>query len=142
MAKQDNRGTAAPYFYVIRTEIEVYADPDNCDIVRYYDIDCCEQTYSSPEECRKELENEGCYTEEEIVEVVNRLEKYGVRKEWNQKGMFLTEEDAKSHLKLNHYHYSSNAHTYVGHSWRAPELSKFFRSLFTHFEVNRGNWGS
>jgi len=140
MAKQNNRGTAAPYFYVIRTEIEAQADPDNCDEVKYYDPDNCEHTYDTKEECRKELEEEGSgYTLEEVNRIVNRLERYGIRKEWKHKGMFLTEDDAKMHLKLNHYHYSSNAHIYVDHAWRAPELEGFFKALFKEYKVDKGN---
>lgn len=38
--------------------------------------------------------------------------------------MFLTKEEAKSHLELNHYHYSSKAHTYAMTAWRAPKVKK------------------
>ena len=52
-----------------------------------------------------------------------------------ERGMFLTETDAKKHLEHNHYHYSENAHTFIKHVWRAPELEAFFEALFSHFEV-------
>lgn len=50
------------------------------------------------------------------------------------------EEDAERHLRLNHYHYSKNAHTYVDHAWRAPELKQFFEALFKEFNVDQGGW--
>lgn len=141
MAKQDNRATAAPYFYVIRTEVEEAGiDPDNADVVRYYDPENYEYTYDSKEDARKQLKEDG-YSAREIDEIVDRLEKYGIRKRWEKRGMFLTEEDAERHLKLNYYHYSHNAHTYVDHAWRAPELKDFFEALFKEYGVEKGNWG-
>lgn len=139
MAKQDNRCTAAPYFYVIRTEKEVQADLNNCSEIRYYDPECYEHTYDSTEEARKTLKEEG-YEPNEVDQIVDRLEQYGINRVWENRGMFLTEEDAKKHLELNHYHYSHNAHTYVDHAWRAPELTAFFEALFNEFGVDRGNW--
>lgn len=38
--------------------------------------------------------------------------------------MFLTKEEAKRHLELNHYHYTSKAHTYAMTAWRAPKVEK------------------
>ena len=141
MAKQDNRATAAPYFYVIRTEVEeVGVDPDNADEIRYYDPECYENTYESKEEARNQLKEDGC-SAREIDEIVGRLEKYGIRKRCEKRGMYLTEEDAERHLKLNHDHYSHNAHTYVDHAWRAPELKEFFEALFKEYNVGKGNWG-
>lgn len=43
--------------------------------------------------------------------------------------MFLTKEEAKTHLKLNHYHYTSKAHTYAMTAWRAPKVERLFKIL-------------
>lgn len=43
--------------------------------------------------------------------------------------MFLTKEEAKSHLELNHYHYTSKAHTYAMTAWRAPKVEKLINIL-------------
>lgn len=43
--------------------------------------------------------------------------------------MFLTKEEAKSHIKKNHYHYSDKAHTYAMTAWRAPKVEKLLRIL-------------
>lgn len=43
--------------------------------------------------------------------------------------MFLTKEEAKRHLELNHYHYSSRAHTYAMTAWRAPKVKKLIDIL-------------
>lgn len=45
--------------------------------------------------------------------------------------MFLTKEDAKRHLKLNHYHYSKKAHTYAMTAWRSPKVEKLLDILET-----------
>jgi len=136
MAKQNNRATAAPYFYVIRTEVEVEAPIDNCDFTKvYWDA----STYESWQELEDYLD-ENKYTSKEKDGVFREAREYGVRKEWVQKGMFLTEEDAEEHLRLNHYHYSKNAHTYVDHAWRAPDMTRFFKALFEKFDVDQENW--
>lgn len=133
MADQDNRSTATPIYYVIRTEVEDPAPVENCDYTRWYLED---ESYESLEELEFSL-NEGGYSVEEIKELKREAQEYGIRKRWSERGMFLTETDAKDHLKLNYYHYSSNAHTYVHHAWRAPELAEFFTNLFAHFEIKK-----
>ncbi|AXO92821.1 hypothetical protein MCCC1A01412_22525 [Bacillus anthracis] len=45
--------------------------------------------------------------------------------------MFLTKEEAKRHLKLNNYHYSSKAHTYAMTAWRAPKVERLLNILET-----------
>lgn len=43
--------------------------------------------------------------------------------------MFLTQLDAEKHLKMNHYHYSADAHTYCMTSWRSEETLKLWKIL-------------
>ncbi|MER2001213.1 MAG: hypothetical protein ABS862_01220 [Carnobacterium inhibens] len=43
--------------------------------------------------------------------------------------MFLTKEEAKQHLKSNHYHYHKDAHTYAMTAWRAPKVERLLRIL-------------
>jgi len=43
--------------------------------------------------------------------------------------MFLTKAEAKKHLELNHYHYSSKAHTYAMTAWRAPKVERLLGLL-------------
>ncbi|WP_212934917.1 hypothetical protein [Bacillus hominis] len=45
--------------------------------------------------------------------------------------MFLTKEEAKSHLKTNNYHYTSKAHTYAMTAWRAPKVKRLLNILET-----------
>lgn len=45
--------------------------------------------------------------------------------------LFLTKEEAKRHLELNHYHYSSKAHTYAMTAWRAPKVERLMKILET-----------
>lgn len=45
--------------------------------------------------------------------------------------MFLTKEEAKNHLKNNHYHYTSKAHTYAMTAWRAPKMERLIKILET-----------
>jgi len=43
--------------------------------------------------------------------------------------MFLTKAEAKKHIELNHYHYSSQAHTYAMTAWRAPKVERLIKVL-------------
>lgn len=133
MVYQDNRATAFPFFYVIRTEVEDSAPLESCDFTRWYWQD---STFDTFEEFKKYL-NENCLDDAEKRTALDEVIKYGIKKRWENRGMFLTETDAKEHLRLNHYHYSHNAHDYVCHAWRAPELKEFFENLMNHFEIKK-----
>ncbi|MGN4637214.1 hypothetical protein [Bacillus cereus group sp. MYBK34-1] len=45
--------------------------------------------------------------------------------------MFLTKEEAKRHLELNNYHYTSKAHIYAMTAWRAPKVERLLKILKT-----------
>lgn len=45
--------------------------------------------------------------------------------------MFLTKAEAKKHIELNYYHYSSKAHTYAMTAWRAPKVERLLSILGT-----------
>jgi hypothetical protein len=131
MKTQDNRATALPIFYVIRSKVSDSAPLDACDSEIYIWKD---ETYDTVEELIEECK-ESEYTEEEIEQAKDEAELRGVKYRWEEHGMFLTETDAEEHLRRNHYHYSKDAHTYVKHAWRAPELESFFNDLFKYFGV-------
>lgn len=50
--------------------------------------------------------------------------------------MFLTKSDAKRHIELNHYHYTSEVHTYAMTAWRSPTVKRLLNVLKTF------DWGS
>ncbi len=43
--------------------------------------------------------------------------------------MFLTQADAEQHLRLNHYHYPADAHTYAMTAWRSPRVETLLNLL-------------
>jgi len=136
MATQCNRSTAAPYYYVIRDEEEYQCDVRNADKTEVHHED---SNYQSMEQMEEQLKEDG-YEPDAIKKMLREAEEYGVSTRWIDKGMFLTEIDAKNHLKCNYYHYSKKAHTYVCHAWRAHYLDEFMKALFTHFKVDEGNY--
>lgn len=149
MAGQDNRCTAAPYFYVIRTKVKRPTSSGCGDWIEYYDPEDPECTFESYEdyvEKQKEWSeyNEMIEDDKEDFDLKMEKMKYSLGSieyvnDWAEKGMFLTETDAKRHLEANHYHYSPDAHTYVKHAWRAPELKEFFQALYKYFSLEKGN---
>ena len=96
-------------------------------------------TFTSKEEYLAYVDDsyDGCERDEFLD--TDEVTMIGIHKGWENKGMFLTEEEAKRHLKQNAYHYSENARTYVEHAWRAPKMQAFFKNLFEYFEVERKN---
>ena len=137
MSSQDNRGTASPYYYTIRDKRKVAAVQGCGDGVEYH---CHEDetTFDSREAAKQYyLENE--YTAEVAEKEAEALNEFEYKWESFDRGMFLTETDAKEHLRRNYYHYHKDACTYVAHSWRAPELKEFFTALFKYFDIPRGN---
>jgi len=132
MGTQDNRATASPFYYVIK-DFKLVTAMEGChDKVEYrssyYDEIISEEEYGALPE--KDTEDE--YGKENFIPCY-------VQKIETEHGMFLTESDAKEHLKRNSNHYSSEAHTYVKHAWRAPQLESFINALFEHFEIERQN---
>lgn len=43
--------------------------------------------------------------------------------------LFLTNRSCKSHIEWNHYHYSSDAHSYAMTAWRSPEVERLWSIL-------------
>lgn len=132
MRTQDNRATAFPFYYTIKTRATQLV-PDGLGEYRRYYLDDCE--YDSEEEVRESLSEQGL-TSDQIDRAMRKCQEFDVKDIWIQKGMFLTEEDAERHLKVNHYHYSHDAFTYVDHAWRAPLMEEFFKALFIHFDID------
>jgi len=148
MSTQDNRATAFPIYYVIRTAEwmvtdEGYGYGDNSDSgdrqrIRYVNNDCHEDVITEEEydKLPEDLTEEQRASEDLFDQMTQEdYTRHCEARIWREKGLFLTETDAKEHLRLNAYHYSKDAHTYVHHVWRAPELEGFLLALFSYFDI-------
>jgi hypothetical protein len=133
MASQNNRGTAAPYFYVIRERKKLPAPLENSDVSFFYSPDANKKFYDweDVEKFINENSDDG-YSIKDFLE-------YGEQEISIEHGMFLTFTDAENHLKKNYYHYDDDAYIYAKHAWRAPELKGFLKSLFSYFGIEKGN---
>lgn len=143
MNTQDCRGTASPYFYVIRTA-EYFPSDSNYEYgrVTYIRHDDNEIYFSVDDEVdaldkfRIHLAD---FYENDIYKTAGKefleellSEEYYVcyeKKIWREESLFFTESDAENHLRNNAHHYSWDAHTYVKYAWRAPELEEFLKSV-------------
>ena len=124
---QDNRGTALPIYYTI-VDYEKEFVPSNSGEPFFY----FEGKLLSYEDYCKECESITLDEFESLPEIY-----YGEQhKRSFQRGVFLTESDAKEHLRKNYYHYSPKAHTYVCHIWRAPKLEAFLKALIEFFGIS------
>lgn len=132
---QDKLCQADPRFWVIRDYRWVIIPTDYADEYRVYDNEGTNWTlnqfadYIKDEECYDEILEELDLTDsneldfDDIENIVESINKYYDSYEYEIQGvncesfivpntMFLTNREAKEHLKSNHYHYTSKAHTY------------------------------
>ncbi len=115
---QNNYGTRFPIYFCI-LDLELRNSPEGEeDFIEYYSPIHGESI--SKEEYLKLTEEEREYGE--YFPIYQAL--YPV-----EKGVFLLEEEAKQHLKANHYHYHEKAKVYCKHMWRAPETEEFLNNL-------------
>lgn len=150
---QENDGQAGPRFWVIMNyKWEVTAEGHE-DRVVLYDCHACE-TMELDEyveeivdgERKKDFEAEDVEELKDIHEWSSSSDVFDWIEEYDDESryfpiyeqevsfiapntMFLTKEEAKRHLKLNHYHYSSKAHTYAMTAWRAPKVERLINIL-------------
>lgn len=137
MAQQDNRATASPFYYTIATSKKDYCEAGCGDDTAWLIGDDYEE-FENINEAARSLKEQN-YDKNERRQLIEKAKEVGIKKVWSYNNMFLTETDAENHLKRNHYHYSSDAHTYVEHAWRAPELEEFLTALFEEFSIERIN---
>lgn len=67
------------------------------------------------------LEEQG----EDDIEVVSYKEVHKIF----ESTMFLTNRDCKEHIRLNHNHYPSDAHSYAMTAWRTQEVTRVWNML-------------
>lgn len=135
MATQDRRGTASPFYYTIRTKKKEYRPSGYGDETVFR---CDDNEYESETAAARALFANGC-SKSAVREYLKEGEEFTIEWVWVNQGVFFTETDATNHLIRNRHHYSKDAHTYVDHAWRAPELTEFIQALFKHFNIEVKN---
>lgn len=131
MSTQDNRATATPYFYVIHNGYDQILPEGHGGTTKYY-VDQFERSFDTEDEIKEHCGEDHVFEELKIRE-------YSSERKFEERHMFLTEEEADRHFKVNRYHYSHDAYVYLKHAWRAPDMEEFFNALFDEFGVKR--WG-
>ena len=153
MNEQENDGQAAPRYWSIMDYKWEPTSEDHAERMCLYD---CEEgeahTTESYLDDILERHLEGEFTAEEVQELKDAIEMgsdndvFEWVKDYDNKEqiypvyetevsfvapntMFLTKEEAKKHLRLNHYHYSKKAHTYAMTAWRAPKMERLINIL-------------
>lgn len=142
--EQDNRGTASPYFYVIKTAkwVSSYHEGEGDRVIATHEGEVAfigESEEEIFEQFKKEYNDEKDEDDKDIDSMSGwglkgfmenkEYEFFWENQEWREECCFFTDTDAKEHLRRNHYHYSKDAHTYVKHFWRAPKVEKFFDAV-------------
>lgn len=103
--------------------------------VNYFLKEILEKDELSEDELR-DLEDVSC--EESALDWIQKYYDDGAsihpeRKEHciKENTMFLTKAEAKKHIEINYYHYTSEAHTYAMTAWRAPKVERLLKILET-----------
>lgn len=147
---QENDGNASPVFWVIgdykwQPCWEEYAERWEIYIPNYADV------YEWEEYKNDQLKDNDYELSEEILDELKEIEDADTFLEWVQEyiddraylvparkehiivpnTMFLTKSDAKKHIELNHYHYTSEVHTYAMTAWRSPTVERLLKVLET-----------
>jgi len=156
MTTQDNRCTAMPHMFQVRTKKEVAAY-DGCGEEIWVDNDGGE--LRSDEKIREYIQEHIYETDESInhldddmakAEAKRKVDemdewdlgiyledhncewrKVAVTTEYEYKNTFFTAKGCDEHIRLNHYHYCEPV-SYLNHAWRNPEMeliSKFLCEL-------------
>lgn len=137
MSTQDNRATAFPIYFVIRSSEWVITEEGyGDDRVTYVNKGCYEHTITQEEwEKLPEYEEDAVENEDGDKLSQENFKAFYEKKIWVEHRMFLTETDAKWHLEANSHHYSKDAHTYVKCAADAPELKAFLLALFRTYNI-------
>ncbi|PGD63003.1 hypothetical protein [Bacillus wiedmannii] len=146
---------ASPRYWALMDYKWVPTAEEHHDRISLFFVDTCEAVIV--EEYVKEIingETEHEFYTREPIEELKELHEYGSEEElveWIKENiddncyliyeeevsfivpdtMFLTKEEAKKHIELNHYHYTSKVHTYAMTAWRAPKVERLLNILET-----------
>ena len=148
---QEHDCQAEPRFWALRDYQDVESSIDNCEKKElYYDT----ELYSLEDakeylidigyenELKDFLNNYGevdydyFSDDDEFLEFFNNKAKYDAYWIYTKSEpvilpntMFLTKQEAKDHIRLNHYHYTDKVHTYAMTAWRAPKVDRLLKIL-------------
>lgn len=154
---QDHVSQASPRFWVIVDYRWELAAPGCNDSYRVFDVEGNEwslvqfmEYVKNNNEYNDDVRHaEGIYGDNiyDVVEVLMDLrnfkdfDMYPVTHESYivPNTMFLTNREAKEHIKSNQHHYTSKAHSYAMTAWRSPQVEKLMNILentnFTKIET-------
>ena len=138
---QDNRGTITPVLFLLQDICDILVPDGRGNIFFFPENDENIWEGLSEEDIIQQILKErqdntdselSARIEEEIREEVkgkcNEFERIFITKQ-----IFLTEEAAKKHLRLNYYNYSKKARIYAHHARRNPEMELVHKILTTYF---------
>lgn len=149
---QDTDGQASPRFWVVRDYKWTMGNENIYDRVSLYS--CEEDWVLSTDEYAYEILNgdrHDDFNSEQIRQLVDAVcedDNDGIlrwAREYDNKGiekvyevkmdyivpntLFITKEECLEHIKLNHYHYTRDAHSYAMTAWRSPSVRKLWQVI-------------
>lgn len=126
MVTQDNRCSAAPYYFVVRCVKELAAPVGQTGVVRYFDRQQCE-SYTE-EELREQCKENG---EDFDDYVFGSCEKYDLQEVEEFENVFFTFDGYKEHMALygHNYRHFKSVDSYVKHARMNPEMASLVGAI-------------
>ena len=123
---QDNRATARPYFYVVRSIQEIAVPSETADEHKYFYHEMAE-SFTQDELIKYCKENNLDF--DDVKD--NHCSRYGLGTKEVEENVFFTEEGYKQHMELNghNYRHLKETFSYVKYANRNPEIKGLFEAL-------------
>lgn len=136
MNTQDNRSTAAPYFYVVRRvkwRLTQHGYGVGTTRTVRVDFNGDPTTFHSKEEFVQWAKNYYDGDPDKNIESLwEELEEFTEERYFEDENVFFTEDAYQEHVRLNGHNLErgcSEYYSYVKHAFRNPELSKMFEAI-------------
>jgi hypothetical protein len=134
--EQDNRCTAKPYFYVIKTKRyrlteRGYAHGDSYECKYDHDMGAEYKREEEDKYIENCIEAGYCDTREEAKERWDNLEIHEMEEYDTEDNVFLTEHGYNQHVELNGHNLGRQGqyYSYVKHAFRNPEMYNLLKAV-------------
>lgn len=126
---QDNRLTANPYYYTVKT-VRKMAAPEGYDIGEAQYIDSYYNVYETREAALEALRSGeyGVVADPEDY-IDDNFTEFGTYEIYQHENVFLTLKGYEDHMRLNKHNYPNDATSYVNYANRNPEMTKLINIL-------------
>lgn len=123
LKEQNNRSTAAPYYYVVKAAQPMFVADGHGDKEVLVDEEDEGRVFPTSDRTVVEdtLLSEG-YLSYDATDIADRCKRLSTKDIPEKHNVFFTEKGYEEHMALNKHNYPDNAHSFVEHAFRNPEI--------------------